>query len=430
MAQEIINVGAVANDRTGDAWRDAFIKVNNNTTELYDLVDGANNTLIINEESDFLVQDATTITLKTGFNHYIGAVISTSKRFICEEQSAITGPSGNILTINYTGSDALFTTANGFIMLNLLYLCASGKAWDITPSIFPITARNSVCLSCVDFATIESADFLLEGSAAISISGDGLVYSGSNNLLQMNNSLLATTSASSTAIDLGSATFAGLRINSSGLTGVPGGIGLSGLAASANIDAGTVAEVSDSDLSGGGITPLSGIEENDVRWTFRDNDASLMNSINASSQWLYESTPASFPHVIPVINIGDWHEIGTPDTGIAWDSDIDARFTVSSTGVATYNGERSVVLQIIGRSTVEPVTGADVLEMRIAKNWDGTVSDAGIYKSRSITENTQPAIVTCTAIITIDPGDNIRQIFANTDATTDIRVFAAAQEIT
>ena len=31
MTQQIINVGAVANDRTGDSWRDAFIKVNANT---------------------------------------------------------------------------------------------------------------------------------------------------------------------------------------------------------------------------------------------------------------------------------------------------------------------------------------------------------------------------------------------------------------
>lgn len=35
MAQQVINVGVVANDRTGDTWRDAMVKVNDNTTELY-----------------------------------------------------------------------------------------------------------------------------------------------------------------------------------------------------------------------------------------------------------------------------------------------------------------------------------------------------------------------------------------------------------
>jgi hypothetical protein len=35
MAQDLINVGAVANDRTGDSWRNSLIKVNANETELY-----------------------------------------------------------------------------------------------------------------------------------------------------------------------------------------------------------------------------------------------------------------------------------------------------------------------------------------------------------------------------------------------------------
>jgi hypothetical protein len=35
MAQENINVGAAANDGTGDPLRTAYIKTNNNFTELY-----------------------------------------------------------------------------------------------------------------------------------------------------------------------------------------------------------------------------------------------------------------------------------------------------------------------------------------------------------------------------------------------------------
>ena len=38
MAQEIVNVGATANDGTGDPWRDAFIKVVNNFAELFGLI--------------------------------------------------------------------------------------------------------------------------------------------------------------------------------------------------------------------------------------------------------------------------------------------------------------------------------------------------------------------------------------------------------
>jgi len=35
MSQQLINIGAVANDGTGDQLRDAFDKINDNTTESY-----------------------------------------------------------------------------------------------------------------------------------------------------------------------------------------------------------------------------------------------------------------------------------------------------------------------------------------------------------------------------------------------------------
>ena len=37
MANSIINIGTLANDGTGDDLREAFIKVNNNFSELYAL---------------------------------------------------------------------------------------------------------------------------------------------------------------------------------------------------------------------------------------------------------------------------------------------------------------------------------------------------------------------------------------------------------
>jgi hypothetical protein len=37
MTQQVINVGTTANDGTGDALRDAFIKTNANFTEIYNV---------------------------------------------------------------------------------------------------------------------------------------------------------------------------------------------------------------------------------------------------------------------------------------------------------------------------------------------------------------------------------------------------------
>ena len=50
MAQEIINIGATANDKSGDPLRTAFNKVNENFTELYSAVTGGVNLNQVNSD--------------------------------------------------------------------------------------------------------------------------------------------------------------------------------------------------------------------------------------------------------------------------------------------------------------------------------------------------------------------------------------------
>jgi hypothetical protein len=60
MPQDLINVGAVANDKTGDTWRAALIKVNANETELY--ADVATNTAGIATNAQSIIDTAALIT--------------------------------------------------------------------------------------------------------------------------------------------------------------------------------------------------------------------------------------------------------------------------------------------------------------------------------------------------------------------------------
>ena len=48
------------------------------------------NSKVINQESDFPTQDATTITLEAGINYLLGASISSSKRFISQSCALFT----------------------------------------------------------------------------------------------------------------------------------------------------------------------------------------------------------------------------------------------------------------------------------------------------------------------------------------------------
>lgn len=94
MSQEIINVGAAPNDGEGDPIRTAFIKTNNNFTQLFSLDPGG----ISNGNSSVIIPDA-------DGNIYISV-----------------GNVANIITISTTG---LTTTgnvsANNFIASNYIY---------------------------------------------------------------------------------------------------------------------------------------------------------------------------------------------------------------------------------------------------------------------------------------------------------------------
>ena len=86
-----------------------------------------------------------------------------------------------------------------------------------------------------------------------------------------------------------------------------------------------------------------------------------------------------------------------------------------------YIGERDIDIAIEGRATVEKSGGgSDVLECRIAKNWTGATTDAGLEKTRAQTQNTSPTTVPIGGLVSASTGDNFRVIFANLTSTSDI----------
>lgn len=70
MAQEIVNVGTVANDGTGDPWRDAFVKVVNNFAELFGFI--KSNQVIVTDGSQL------SGTLSSTVQYFLDGVIDVS----------------------------------------------------------------------------------------------------------------------------------------------------------------------------------------------------------------------------------------------------------------------------------------------------------------------------------------------------------------
>ena len=91
MAKQNINVGATANDRSGDSLRSAFQKINSNFTELY-------TALGLNADTN----------LNLGAFEFTGSTMSTT------DSSAITIDQSTTITSNLTvGGDILPSVANG-----------------------------------------------------------------------------------------------------------------------------------------------------------------------------------------------------------------------------------------------------------------------------------------------------------------------------
>ena len=119
MAQQVVNVGAVANDRTGDTWRDAFVKVNANETELYADVAA----LQVPSPTGIVVMagNATTSTIAT-----INTPVLVAGAFAVGSVSSFDGTTAGRLT--YTG------TANAVITISAVVDIepASGTGKDLT----------------------------------------------------------------------------------------------------------------------------------------------------------------------------------------------------------------------------------------------------------------------------------------------------------
>ncbi|PHS61642.1 MAG: hypothetical protein COB12_11935 [Flavobacterium sp.] len=338
MAFQLINVGAVANDRTGDTWRDAFVKVNSNLTELFDVV-ASIGIVFVNEEADFPVQDGTTITLETQIQYIITAPITTAKSFTVQNAAVLTSSStlGPLLT--YTGTGAMFNIIDASFVIRLMQLDhpnAQGYNFvDTSGGTFVFLSDNVRHLTGTKYGTFNDAQtVLIQVGAAFSMA-QGIEFLGTNMLINSIDKLfIGSTSTSFKAIDLGSSVSQTTEFRDVTSNAPSGAFGISGLINSGNIPIGRLAMINNCEF-GGGMTSLENITNEDVRYRFRDNtpipdtieDALL--SFNGSSTETTISTQD-----VPVI------------VNATWTCIRESFFACTTGGRITFLGERDVTLPI------------------------------------------------------------------------------------
>jgi hypothetical protein len=334
MAQQLINVGAAANDRTGDTWRDAMIKANANFTEVYGFQ--TNNVIVINQESDFPVQDATTITLSAGVGYQLGDVLTTSKNFICNG-GVIFSNTGLAANLVFTGTGSVFTLGTGvlFEIRNLGIVAPAANIFDYNGagSLNMSGVAIFQCLDIGDFVAGTFSSVIFDNFATLNVAGNGFSFTGAFELLSAARGSISTTSATHTVFDLGTSTFNSINIERVDGFGPLGSVGISGAAASANLTSGRVGRITDCALNGTLMTPLSTIASSDIRWCM-SNNADIPDSI--------EDALLSFNGNVTETTIG----VGDGDNGnpklitATWTCIRESKATCSTAGRVTSDSEQ------------------------------------------------------------------------------------------
>lgn len=330
-------------------------------------------------------------------------VLQGSNRFTSTLTSDTTSPLITVIDGFYADELMNFDNPNGPIY----DYDASGVAQSAFVSV------NAVIRDCTTIGTIDDANTIsLRTMTIVNTSTGGLTVSGTNQL-QFNISNMLGFAWTGTLLDLGTSTWSIINFGSNSRWISPSGTTiLSGLSGNGNLTASGRGLV-DGNLFNGLGTALSGIDTNDIQWSFKDNifvDNSTKNSRTDADGFMLtlEAVTNAGANVFGAIG------------GSNWSSDISNRFTVSTAGLFTYIGLASIEVSISAAATVEKSGGgAALICTKIAVDTGSglTVVD----KTIGCTENATATQISSAGLFTLDNGDTF-QLFVSIDDTSVIDV--------
>jgi hypothetical protein len=352
MVQQVIDVGTVANDRTGDTWRDAMIKANENFTEVFDDI-AAIGVNFIAQESDFPNQDANNIYID-GY-YWITSSFSTAKNFVFTVDGAtFTCGSTNGPLVTFTGSGDMFsaTDVDAAVIYAHVDAGTGNRAFNFVDTVGGTKQgimRYTRVETCAAFGYFEDLTFLNIFNCD-SAATDGVEIAGTSNfIISIAAFGLVSSSASFKGIDLGSATATVIEFSDLLFVAPAGAYGISGLASNGNVVAGSIATVTGSTFSGG-MDALENITVDDVRWLFRNNSPIPDTQPDA----LLSFTGNAAATTVPGTGAGAL-------VNATWTINATSFYTGTAAGRATYNGERDLRSPIDIAVDVEPSSGTNKL---------------------------------------------------------------------
>lgn len=319
-------------------------------------------TVIITQMSDFPAAVGGVITLEPNTDYFISADLSTSDRFVMQASTVLRGPDILIGKITYTGTLDFITVVDATAKITALQLTFMSANMGINAS---ATAGNegqfSMILDRVVMAgsvmgDIVSYEFLQILQSSFFVATDGFTLTGTGWASLIGSGFITQVMAGQ-MFNIGTTVFTGIDIANPTADLASGTFFLTGTTGSGNIAAGGDGTITSGDFTGLG-TPLSGIASGDALWSFLLNDK-IPDSITDA---LLSLSGNATETVITTIN--------TPvKVAGTWVVERESKMTADTTGRATYDGTRDVVLPITISATVLAVGGGtDVATLYAAPN--------------------------------------------------------------
>ncbi len=417
MAQQTINTGAAANDRTGDTWRDAMIKTNDNFDELFGL--SIDRRIVINQLSDFPAAAAGVITLAANTQYLIANDVNLgTDRLVMAANTSVSGIESIVVTLSYTGTGDMFTILNTRSRISQLSIsCVSGRVVNLSDNTDTIFRMNDCSVACDRFGLFNSSGangttMRFTNVSPSSITTSGLTFTGAWNTLLWE--ISAANILAGIFFNLGSATFSAFISNTVLINVSAGATFLSGATGSANINAGGIGQIR-STLSSGAGTLLAGITTADARWEFLHNDDIQDTRPDALMSMQGNATVTTIAVAgTYVLTAGTWADEGA------------SQFTFTTGGRLTYVGGKDARLPIDFSCSAEPVSGnAKTMAFQVAFNGVPIPES----KRTGSADAGKPAAVAIPWQLTFSTGDFVEVFVTNDTDTIDVLVSSAVGRV-
>jgi hypothetical protein len=405
MAQETINIGATADDGTGDSFRDAFNKVNNNFDQTFPLAEDAlaktsaspqtvtgqvnftgglqtNGVDVVNFDNLVVIKSASDFPTPVNVGG-VDTIVLENKEYVIDGNVTITDPLGypgpgnratitaiNRSVLTYTGGVALFRDpdAQGEVEITGLteFRAPGAKMWELTASsgdfVFQSTGEADRFTDCQSLGTVNcngvSSFSILVGT--ISNFNQGLVVSDprffeiNTVFVSGNNAIGCTYFTVQGALTVGSVNFDTMTVTN--------GTNETLFNINPNIQPGIDALSIRSNTQEGGI---NGAVFDPGSLNEKDNKViSIGNSI------IGDTIPGGLLSLTNNVTDTIISAVNTP-TLIAgtWVIEDESQFTGTTAGRLTYNDERDITVDVDISVSVEPASGnGKVIRAYVAKN--------------------------------------------------------------